>query len=214
MRTLIIIIAALLSINTSYAQKSNVKLKSKKYRVNVEKLAKRESKKWKKLGYGSLPGSLPLEIQIANTIVKQSEKVKDSDGEPRYLSATGTAKAGSDGVAQANAFDNTRILLAGQVQSKISVLVSSNKASSQLEEDKIETIDEFIQNGKTLIESSMGVLEPSIVMYKKDDKYTEYRYTVLYDVVQVKRMASRMIKEQLREKLDANEDQLNELLDF
>ncbi len=174
------------------------------------KTARKEAKKWKKQGFSNLPGSLPIENQIEEAMVLTV--LKDENGSAKYLSATGSSRAGSEGVAQANALDNTRALLAGVVQSQVSALVSSNKASTQLSATEVETIDEFLSSSKTLIQSELGPIKPVIVMYRQIDNLFEYRYTIMYELVNAKIAAKNVVKRELKNKLKDNEEELDKIL--
>jgi len=173
--------------------------------------ARKEAKKWEKQGYTNLPGDAPLDKQFEKSMIRQY--MVDDEGNDRYISAFGTAVAGTEGVASANAMDNTRLALAGQIQSEVSALISNNKANTQLNSEEAETIDEFISNSKTLIQNELGALKPVIRMYKKmENKNVQYRFTVLYDLANAKKMTKKIMKRELEGKLDSNEADLDKLL--
>ena len=174
------------------------------------KEARKEARKWKRQGFNNLPGSLPLENQIEKAMIMTV--LKNKDGGPKYLSATGSARAGSEGVAQANALDNTRAELAGIVQSSISALVSSNKGSTQLSASEAETIDEFLSSSKTLIRSELGALKPTIIMFRQVGTLFEYRYTILYEMEEARIATKRVAKRELQEKIQDNEKKLDKIL--
>ena len=174
------------------------------------KEARKEAKKWEKEGFQNTPGNLSLEIQFERALVKRV--LLDDQGVPRYISVSGSAISGSESVAQANALDNTRAILAGQIQSDVSALVSNNKANTGYTAEEIETIDEFISNSKTLIQKELGIIRPEVEMVRRvDDKY-EYRLTILYDLLEAKKVTKEIVKRDLKDKLSKNEEDLNKIL--
>lgn len=184
---------------------------AKEMKGKAMKDARKEAKKWSKRGYLNLPGDMPLDKQFERSMVLQY--MVDEEGNDRYISAFGSATAGSEGVASANAMDNTRLALAGQIQSEVSALISNNKANSQFTTQDVETIDEFMSSSKTLIQTEMGALKPAIRMYKiNDNKTVQYRYTVLYDLKTAKQLTKSVMKRELEGKLEANEADLDKLL--
>ena len=203
--TLIILLAFGLKAQTTYKEAEKSISKDK-----TIKEAKKESKKWEKQGYSNLPGNLPLDNQFEKSLV-MLVMVTD-DGQPRYLSATGSAIGGTEGVAQANAMDNTRQILAGQVQSEVTALISSNKANSGYTATEMQTIDEFVASSKTLIQNRLGAIRPVIEMVRRvEDKY-EYRFTVMYDMQTAKQISKSLMLEELGQKESENEAELNQLL--
>ena len=108
--------------------------------------------------------------------------------------------------------DNTRALLAGQIQSEVSALISSNKANTGYTADDLTTIDEFLSNSKTLIQSELGVLYPVIEMVRKVDDRFEFRYTILYDFAEARKVTKNILERELGEKLSKNEEELNKIL--
>lgn len=205
--TLAMLIAYSSSAQTTYKQ-AEKNLKSKPL-----KEARKEAKKWEKEGFSNLPGDPPLDKQFEVSMIKQF--MYNEKGEPLFIVTIGSAVGGSEGVASANAMDNTRAALAGQIQSEVSALVSNNKANTQYEKGEVETIDEFISNSKTLIQKELGALKPAIRMYRKlDNNNVEYRYSIIYSMETAKNVAKNVIKKELREKMDTNEAQLNKLLDL
>ena len=191
---------------TTYKEAQKVVKKDKK----SVKLARKESKKWSKEGYMNLPGNMPLDNQFEKSLVMQ--QMVTEEGNPRYISANGSAIAGSEGVAQANALDNTRVTLAGQIQSEVTALISSNKANTGYTAEDVETIDEFVSSSKTLIQNEIGALDPVIEMMRKVSDKFEYRFIVMYDVNSAKVIAKNVIKKELKEKVSQNEAELNKLL--
>ena len=174
------------------------------------KEARKEAKKWEKEGYSNLPGNLPLDNQFEKSLVMQV--MVNEDGSQRYLTATGSAIAGSEGVAQANALDNTRSILAGLVQSEVSALVTNNKGTTGYTAAEVQTVDEFLSTSKTLIQSKIGNIKPVIEMMRRVDDLFEYRFTVMYDTNTAKQVTKELLQEKLRDKLSKNEEELNKLL--
>ncbi len=176
----------------------------------VVKDAKKEAKKWEKEGYTNLPGNLPLANQFEKSLVMQV--MVNDDGDARFLSATGSAISGSEGVSQANAMDNTRLQLAGLIQTEVSALITNNKGNTGYTADEMQTVDEFLASSKTLIQNKIGRIKPVIEMMRRVDDKFEYRFTVMYDTEDAKKIAKELLQVELEGKLDKNEEELNKLL--
>ncbi len=174
------------------------------------KEARKEAKKWEKEGYSNLPGNLPLANQFERSMVMQV--MQTEDGLQRYLTATGSAISGSEGVSQANALDNTRLILAGLIQAEVSALITNNQGNTGYTADEVQTVDEFLSSSKTLIQNKIGNIKPVIEMVRRVDDKFEYRFTVMYDTKNARNIAKDLIVEKLGTKLAKNEAELNKLL--
>ncbi len=191
---------------TTYKEAQKTLKKDKK----ALKVARKDSKRWEKEGYINLPGNLALDKQFERAMVMQL--MVDEDGGTRYISANGSAIAGSEGVAQANAIDNTRVSLAGQLQAKVTALISNNKANSGFTATELETIDEFVSKAKTLIQNEIGPIDPVIEMMRRVDDKFEYRFVVLYDIYVARELTKKIIEKEMIQSISNNEDELNKLL--
>lgn len=207
--TLTIFIALAIGL-PAFSQTTMKEAKKDVKRSGTIKEARKESKKWEKQGYTNLPGNLPLANQFEKSMLMQV--MITDEGEQRFLSATGSAISGSEGVAQANAIDNTRLILAGQIQAEVSALVTNNKGNTGFTADEVQTVDEFLSSSKTLIQNKIGNIKSVIEMVRRVGDKFEYRLTVMYDTQNAKRIAKDIMVEKLDKKLTANEAELNKLL--
>lgn len=199
-----------LSLGFGFAQETYKEGEKYLRKDKVVKEAKKEAKKWMKQGYQNMPGNLTLPQQFERAMVKRV--MVTEEGLQRYVSVTSSAISGSESVAQANAMDNARALLAGQIQSEVSALISSNKANTGYSATEIETIDEFVSSSKTLIQAELGVIDPVIEMSRRVDDKFEFRYTILYDFKEARQITKNIIKRNLEDKLSKNEEELNKIL--
>lgn len=204
------ILTLLVSDLTDAFAQTTMKEAKKELNDKAFKGARKEAKKWSKMGFTNLPGDPPLDKQFEASMLKQY--LVDEQGNPQYIVTMGSAIAGTEGVAAANAMDNARGALAGQIQVEVSALVSNNKANTQYEDAEVETIDEFISNSKTLIQQEIGAIKPAIRMFRYVDKNVEYRYSTIYSMETAKEVTKNIIKEQLREKMDVNDAKIDKLL--
>jgi hypothetical protein len=210
MKILSLILALTFSAGLANAQTTYKEATKKIKKGKAVKEARKEAKKWTKQGYTNLPGNLPLENQFERSLVMQV--MVTEEGDFKYLSATGSAISGSEGVSQANAMDNTRLNLAGQVQTEVTSLITNNKANTGYTAEDIQTVDEFLSSSKTLIQAKIGNIKPVVEMMRRVGDKFEYRYTVMYDVENAQMIAKDLLKENLEEKLSKNEEELNKLL--
>ncbi|MEP0365842.1 MAG: hypothetical protein ABJN36_10175 [Cyclobacteriaceae bacterium] len=203
-------IVTLFIVSAAFSQTTYKEAEKMIKKDKAVKEARKEAKKWEKQDYTNLPGNLPLANQFERSLVMQV--MLNDDGEQRYLTATGSAISGSEGVAQANAMDNTRVQLAGVIQSEVSALVTNNKGNTGYTADEMQTVDEFLSSSKTLIQNKIGRIKPVIEMMRRVDDKFEYRFTVMYDTEEAKRIAKEILQEGLQDKVGKNEDELNKLL--
>jgi hypothetical protein len=210
MKRILFTVLMLAITSIAFSQTTYKKAEKTIKKDKVLKEAKKEAKKWTKQGYSNLPGNLPLENQFERSMVMQI--MLTESGEQRYLAATGSAISGSEGVSQANAMDNTRLILAGLIQAEVSALITSNKGNSGFTAEEMQTVDEFLSSSKTLIQNKIGSIKPVIEMMRRSGDKFEYRYTVMYDTESAKRVAKDLMQEKLETKLGKNEDELNKIL--
>ena len=204
--TLLFLFPAILAFGQETYKEGEKYLKKDK----AVKEARKEAKRWSKEGYQNTPGNLPLAQQFERAMVKRL--LVDENDVLRFVSASASAISGSESVAQANAMDNARAILAGQIQAEVSALISNNKANTGYSPTEIETIDEFISTSKTLIQNELGIIRAEIEMVRRVDDKFEYRFTLLYDLKEAKLVTRNLMKRDLSEKLSKNEAELNKIL--
>lgn len=210
MKNLVTLFLALIISSGAVAQTTMKEAEKEVKKSKTIKEARKESKKWEKQGYSNLPGNLPLANQFEKSLLMQV--MMTEEGDQRYLAATGSAISGSEGVSQANAIDNTRLILAGLIQAEVSALITNNKGNTGFTANEVQTVDEFLSSSKTLIQNKIGSIKPVIEMVRRVDDKFEYRFTVMYDTKNAKRLAKDLLVEKLDKKLTANEAELNKLL--
>ncbi len=210
MKKIIVLIFTLAICSSAFSQTTMKQAKKDVKRSGTIKEARKEAKKWEKQGYNNLPGNLPLANQFEKSLLMQV--MITEEGDQRYLAATGSAISGSEGVSQANAIDNTRLILAGLIQAEVSALITNNKGNTGFTAEEVQTVDEFLSSSKTLIQNRIGSIKPVIEMVRRVEDKFEYRFTVMYDTKNASRLAKQMLVEELGTKMTKNEAELNKLL--
>lgn len=204
-----IIVIGLLFVSEASAQYSKEARKAAKEKADKD--ARKEAKRMKKEGYINLPGDLPLEKQLQRSFEMQYEF--DDSGMNKFLVATGTATSGSGAVAASNAMDNARVELAGLISSQVANLIKTNKASTQLSPEDVETIDKFLSSSQTFVNAELGMINPVVKAERKvNNKVIERRVVVGYSFENAKKVAQNLVKKELQEELDANDAELQKLL--
>lgn len=206
----IILFAFAVAVSMPEAQAQIDKDARKAAKQKADKDARKEAKKWGKDGYTNVMGKLPLEKQLQRSYTMQYEF--DDQGIAKFIFAEGTALAGSAGVASANALNNARVELAGLISAQVANLIKGNMANTQISTEDAQTIDKFVSNSQTFVNADLGVITPVVEAEKKIGKNIERRTVIAYSLDNAKMVANKLIKKELQDDLDANEEDLQKLL--
>lgn len=179
--------------------------------IDPSRAAEKEAKELKKDGFDTAPGAPPLEFVLQDAWEKAYEKTED--GETKYLTADGTAIAGNSTGASAQAIEMARVQLAGNIGSKVASLVSSNVANTELSDQEAETITEFVQSSKNIIAQKLGHVDPAFKISRRlKNGNVETKVRLFYDTEQSLKIARQAIKENLKDKVKTNEEDLRKLM--
>lgn len=189
------------------AQSGSKSLK-KELKAKVEKDCKKEAKQLAKEGWKVMPGKLSIEKQIQEG--RLAELSKDEEGSPLYLIATHQAKGGNYSAAQKIAYDRARQQLAGSISVNLTELIKNNVANTNLGNDDIELIDEFISTSQNLVSLSLQGVSTVLEIYRENENATEVQVMIKVDRNDALKLAKSMLKsklgkesEELFKKLDA-----------
>ncbi|HBH49309.1 MAG TPA: hypothetical protein DDX98_11750 [Bacteroidales bacterium] len=189
----------------------NQKQLEKEIKDKAIREARKESKSLKKSGWYVAPGSLPLDKLIENAWMKQY--MVDEQGNARFITADGNAVAESKSVADMQSIELAKLQLAGLIQTNISSLVDANIGNAQLSTTDAASVTEIVQSAKNVIAQELGYVNPFFKIYRDlpDDKI-EAQVRLFYDVKQSLEIAKKVVRKELKEKLEMNSQQLDKLM--
>lgn len=186
-------------------------LKTSSGKVDASKAAEKEAKQMKKDGYDVPPGSPPLEFVLQKSWNKYYETTEE--GQQKFLSADGSAIGGNQTAAEQQAIEMARVQLAGNIGSKVASLVSSNVANTELSDQEAETITEFVQSSKNIIAQRLGYTDPAFKVFRRlKNGNVEVKVRLFYDTEQSLKIARQLVKEELKDKVKTNEEDLRKLM--
>ncbi len=215
-KTLLLLTVVMFLVANSFAQKTQKELK-KDIKEKASKNARKEEKKLKKEGWDVAPGSIPL-AKVLDKAWEMTYQVNET-GQPKYMSADGNGVAQSKSGAETQAMELAKLQLAGQLQQNIAALTTANIGNSQTSNVDAATVTEVIQSAKNIISAKLGRIDPVFKIYRSYETYkkltkgtVEVQVRIFYDKDQAELQAKEVIKEQLKKKTQANEEELKKLM--
>lgn len=192
------------------AQKTEKEIKKEMKRKPIRTIRK-EAKKLVKDGWNVSPGSPAIEKMLEQAQIKQFEE--DEKGNPKYITADGNSIAGNQTAAEMQAIETAKFILAGMLETRVAALVSNNIANVELSDQEAETITEMIANSKNIIAKNMGYINPFFKITRRlSNGNVEAQVKLFYNAEEGDIIARKAIKEELKEKLKANEEDLKKLM--
>ena len=223
--------------------RKEIRLERKKRKQALNKLkdkaireARKKANEYEKVyGWREYPGGKPIAKMLEESWLKMEEKKTDADFNETnaYIWGVGNGVAASNSAAKMQAISLAKIELAGLVKSHVAALTTSNIANSQLSNIDAETTQSIVQSAKIITAAKLNNLVPVVVLMrtkiprkglkessgKKRQKQlkpgmTEVQVTLFYDLYQLDFQVRDAIKNELKEKLKDNEEELKKLMDL
>jgi hypothetical protein len=216
----VLLLSAATATSVSYAQtqkeinkERKEALKQSKAELNdkASKAARNDAKTYKKEGWMTTPGALPIEKQLDKSYLMQYEI--DDYGYPKYLMGEAMSIGENYDAAKMQAMELAKQNLAGQIQAEIETLVETQIANEQLSAEQAASITQSFQTGKSLIFQSIGRVIPVVEVYRiKNNKNKEVLVRIAYNAEMAKEVAKKAIRRDLEKKGSDLAKQLDELL--
>lgn len=203
--------AFMLVVMAAMAQLDDKALK-KELKAKVEKDCKREAKQLAKDGWKVMPGKLSIEKQIQEG--RLFELAEDEDGKPIYLTATHKAKGGNYSAAQKIAYDRACQQLAGNITTNFTELIENNVSNTDLGDNDVELIDEFISTSKNMVSLSLQGVSTVVEIYREAGNLTEVQVMVKVDMKDAMKSAQKVLREKFQEQSETLTKELDRLLNF
>lgn len=209
MKTTLTILLSLF-VMIGFAQNSDKEIK-KELKDRAIKSARKEAKKLSKEGWQVNAGSLPIAKVLENAWEKQV--TEDAKGNPLYITADGNGVAESKTAAEMQSIEMAKLQLAGLIETNVNSLISANIANAQLSTKDAASVTEIVQSSKNLIVMELGYVDPFFKIHRdlKDNK-VESQVRLFYDRTQSMEIAKKVIRKELKDKLQLNEEKLEKLM--
>lgn len=188
----------------------------KQLKKNISKSAlkdaRKEAKNLKKQGYNVNPGQLPMDKQLEKSWMMQYEV--DDEGNKLYFIADGTSVGETQAAAKLQAYEVAKINLAGQIETTIAGLITTNLGNQQLSGDDAASVTQTMGQFKSKMNQRMGRTLTAFEAYKPLGKNTEVRVTIAYSSNEAKRIAKEILREDLKKISGMDDQRINKLLEF
>ncbi|GHT32013.1 hypothetical protein AGMMS49574_14770 [Bacteroidia bacterium] len=217
----IVLMAGILIASTGMAQKkltdplkanlAQREVLKKDLKKKAIKQARKEAKTYKKGGYKTFIGGLPLDKQIEGAWIKSVEL--DGTGAPEYVVAQARVIGGNASAAKMQAMHQSKVELAGLISSNIAALIESSTANNELSQQEAASINNALQASKEFIAADLGRVFNEIEIYKElPNKNVEVLVCLSYNTRQALDIAQKSIKQKMEDKTDALHQKLDKLL--
>jgi len=216
--------------------RKEMKKHRKELRAQVKDKAIRQARKEAKTlekqeGWRVFPGDKPLEKMLEDSWMKQYEMKTNPDMSETnaYIWAVGNAVAKTKEAAKMQAMERAKTELAGQMQTYVTALTTANIANAQLSGVDAETEQNIVQTAKNITSAKLSQVKPTVLLYrtripkkelKKNNKQqlasgaVEVQVMLYYDLYQVDIQTRDAIKQELKEKLKNNEEELKKIMEL
>ena len=177
------------------------------------KEAKKEAKRLRKAGWEAPAGDRAIENQITSGQLLGAELMADRDGSPapRYIQHTAVATAGTYNAAFAAARANAMAEVASMLESEIAAAVQVKTDNAQDDTQLALTVDKFNQRMRSIVNASLSGALPVVTIYRTlPNRNVEVQVRLAYD----KKAIANKFNRQLREQLEEEGDQLNDLAEL
>ena len=188
-------------------------MKSSKAELNekASKAARKEAKRYKKEGWTTTPGALPIEKQTDRAMMMQMEF--DEEMFPKYIMGEAMSIGGNYDAAKMQALELAKQNLAGQIQTEVTALIENTVANEQMEAEQAASITRSVMASKNLISQSIGRTITVMEVYRTlSNKNKEVLVRIAYNGDRAKALAKKAIREDLEKKGDDLHKKLDELL--
>ncbi len=176
------------------------------------KEARKESRKLSRQGYKVTPGQLSIAKQLENAWMMQYER--DDNGDRKFYFADAVSVAETHAAAKLQAYELAKINLAGQIETSIAGLVTTNVGNQQLSGDEAASVTQTMGQFKSKLDQRLGRIITAFEAYKPIGKNTEVMLTLAYSAEEANRIAREILREDLLKLGKLDKEKINKLLEF
>ena len=183
----------------------------KELKQSAIKEARKEAKSYKKDGFKTFIGGIPLEKQIENAWIKSV--TTNEAGLPEYLVTNARIIGGNASAAKMQATHQAKVELAGLMSSNISSLIESSISNKELSKEEAVAINKAVQASKELIIADLGRVTKEIEIYKDlNNKNVEVLVCLSYSSKSAAEIAVKNIHKNLEQEAENLHDKLDSLI--
>ena len=176
-------------------RKALAKASKSELNEKASKAARKDAKKYKREGWQTVPGALPLEKQLDKSYMMQYEY--DEDMFPKYLMGDAMSIGTNYDAAKMQALELAKQNLAGQIQTEVTALIENTVANDQLEAEEAASLTRSTMAGKDLISQSIGRTITVVELYRTlGNKNKEVLVRIAYNKEMAKKAALKAIKKE------------------
>lgn len=183
----------------------------KELKQSAIKQARKEAKTYKKEGFKTFLGGMPLDKQIENAWMKSV--AIDESGLTEYLVANARVIGGNVSAAKMQATHQAKVELAGLMSSNISSLIENSVSNKELSNEEAIAINKAVQASKELIIADLGRVTKEIEIYKDlNNKSVEVLVCLSYSSKSAAEIAVTNIHKNLEKEAENLHDKLDSLI--
>jgi hypothetical protein len=177
-------------------------------RKEVLKQAKKDANRYRKEGFRTFIGGLPLERQLEGAWLKTIEV--DDKGLNEYVVANSRVIGGNTSGAKMQAIHLAKVEMAGLISSNIAALIESSTANNELSQQEAVSLSKALQASKELITADFGRVSVEIEIYRElPNRNVEVITCLAYS----SRQALEIAKKNIIQKMEDGTDALHQKLD-
>jgi len=207
----VLLVLSLLFFAPQLSAQSSKELK-KEVKAKALKDARKEAKRLGKDGYKVNPGQLPMDKLLEKSWMMAYEM--DDKGQKKYFMADGTSVGETQTAAKLQAYEVAKINLAGQIETEIAGLVTTNIGNQQLSADEAASVTQTMGQFKSKLNQQMGRTLTAFEAYKPVGKNTEVRVTIAYSTEEALKIAKNIIREDLKKTSGMDDQKISKVLEF
>lgn len=183
----------------------------KELKRSAVKQARKEAKSYKKDGFHTFIGGVPLDKQIENAWMKSV--ARDESDQAEYIVANARVIGGNASSAKMQATHQAKVELAGLMSSNISSLIESSVSNNELSNEEAVALNKAVQASKELIIADFGRVTKEIEIYRDlSNKNVEVMVCLSYSSKAAKEIAIKSIHENMEKEAEVLHDKLDNLI--
>jgi len=224
------------SVNAQVVSRKELNKQRKEQREKVKDRAIKEARKEAKRlaedeGWQVFPGDKPMDKMLEDSWMKQYEMRFNEDGSESnaFIWAVGNGVAKTKSAAEMQAMELAKLELAGQLKTAVAALTTTNIANAQLSNVDAETEMSIVTSAKNITSATLSNVKPVVKFIrtkipkkglKANNKQqlqpgvSEVQVMLFYDLYEADFQVRDAIKEELKDKVKDNEEELKKLMDL
>jgi hypothetical protein len=189
---------------TSQAQKSTYKFNK------VSRDVKKEAKRYTKEGWFVFPGNPPIEQQLNQSFIKQSEA--DKDGFPIWLVANGSSLGQTLAAAEMQALELAKNSLVGLMETNLKSVIETDISNNQLNAEEAISLTKTMQVSTNKVSKKLGRVTTLLKIYRKINNNFEVQVMIGYNYDLVRKLILEEMKTEMQNETKEMRDKFDKYL--